>query len=83
MNRSCHEHELDAPEQHRHLEADVMGVDAELETFARTCEELIANPARLAAVIQRAGITDEYGNLAERYGGRVDTATWGASEVLR
>jgi hypothetical protein len=47
----------------------------ELEIFTRTCEELIADPLRLTAVIQRAGITDESGNLTERYGGTVDTAT--------
>jgi len=47
----------------------------DLQIFTRTCDELIADPLRLMAVIQRAGITDEFGNLTERYGGTVDTAT--------
>jgi hypothetical protein len=42
--------------------------DEELALFQRTCEHLIANPARLKVVIQKAGITDNVGRLTNRYG---------------
>jgi hypothetical protein len=44
-------------------------IDQELAIFERTCERLIADPERLRAVIQRAGITDEHGRLSRDYGG--------------
>jgi hypothetical protein len=46
-------------------------LDTELAVFTRTCEELIADPERLKAVMQGAGITDKNGNLTEHYGGTV------------
>lgn len=41
----------------------------ELALFERTCQRLIGNPEWLKVVIQKAGITDDFGRLTRRYGG--------------